>query len=140
MKKFFTKTTEINFLMLGISYLVYPLSFILVKLKIRPNLITFVSLLLTIYASYEFTLGNFKLFGFFLILSILLDFCDGQVARISKFINKTAFNFDSLSDLLKIFIIILSSAIYYNTKLYWIISCFTIFSFFMIESFFLIPG
>ena len=129
MKKFFTKSSEINLLMLLISYLVYPLSLVFVKLKIKPNLITSVSLLSAIYGSYQFTLGNFKLFCIFWILSILLDFCDGQVARISKIINKTSFNFDSLSDLLKIFIIILSSAIYYNTQLYWIVSCSSVFSF-----------
>jgi hypothetical protein len=62
MKKFFTKSAEINFLMLLISYLVYPLSHILVKLKIKANLITFISLFLAIYASYQFILGNFKYF------------------------------------------------------------------------------
>jgi phosphatidylglycerophosphate synthase len=129
MKKFFTKSSEINFLMLLISYLVYPLSLVLVKFKIKPNLITSVSLLLAIYGSYQFTIENFKLFGIFWTLSVLLDFCDGQVARISKVINKTAFNFDSLSDLLKIFIIILSGAIYYNTELYWIVCCSSIFLF-----------
>ena len=129
MKKFFTKSSEINFLILLISYLVYPLSLVLVKFKIKPNLITSVSLLLAIYSSYQFILGNFKYFTIFWTLSLLLDFCDGQVARISKIINKTAFNFDSLSDLLKIFIIILSSAIYYNYQLYWIISCLSVFLF-----------
>jgi phosphatidylglycerophosphate synthase len=133
MKKIFTKASEINFLMLLISYLVYPMSLVFVKLKIKPNSITCVSLLLAIYASYQFILGNFKDFTIFWILSILLDFCDGQVARISKIINKTAFNFDPLSDLLKIFIIILSSAIYYNYQLYWIISCLSVFLFFFHE-------
>ena len=133
MRKFFTKSSEINFLMLLISYLVYPLSLVLVKLKIKPNSITCVSLLLVIYSSYQFILGNFKYFTIFWTLSLLLDFCDGQVARISKIINKTAFNFDSLSDLLKIFIIILSSAIYYNYQLYWFISCLSIFLFFFHE-------
>ena len=137
MKKFFTKSAEINFLMLLISYLVYPLSHILVKLKIKANLITFISLFLAIYASYQFILGNFKYFTIFWILSILLDFCDGQVARISKILNKTAFNFDSLSDLLKIFIIILSSAIYYNYQLYWIISCLSVFLFLFHEVLFI---
>ena len=133
MRKFFTKSSEINFLILLISYLVYPLSFVFVKLKIKPNSITCVSLLLAVYSSYQFILGNFKYFSIFWSLSLLLDFCDGQVARISKIINKTAFHFDSLSDLLKIFIIILSSAIYYNTKLYWIISCSFIFLFLFYE-------
>jgi phosphatidylserine synthase len=133
MKKFFTKSSEINYLMLLISYFAYPLTLVFVKLKIKPNLITCISLLLAIYASYQFILGHFKYFSIFWILSILLDFCDGQVARITKTINKTAFNFDSLSDLLKIFIIILSSAIYYNYQFYWIISCLLVFLFFFHE-------
>ena len=133
MKKFFTKSSEINYLMLLISYFAYPLTLVFVKLKIKPNLITCISLLLAIYASYQFILGHFKYFTIFWILSILLDFCDGQVARITKTINKTAFNFDSLSDLLKIFIIILSSAIYYNYQFYWIISCLSVFLFFFHE-------
>jgi phosphatidylserine synthase len=133
MKKFFTKSSEINHLMLLISYFAYPLTLVFVKLKIKPNLITCISLLLAIYASYQFILGYFKYFTIFWILSILLDFCDGQVARITKTINKTAFNFDSLSDLLKIFIIILSSAIYYNYQFYWIISCLSVFLFFFHE-------
>jgi phosphatidylglycerophosphate synthase len=129
MEKFFTKSSEINFLMLLISYLAYPLTLVLVMLKIKPNSITCISLLLAICASYQFILGNFKYFFIFWILSLLLDFCDGQVARISKLVNKTAFNFDLLSDILKFFIIILSSAIYYNTEKYWIISFFFIFLF-----------
>lgn len=129
MKNFFAKASEINFLILIISYSVYPLTFILVKLKVKPNLITFISLLLAIFASFQFIFGNFKYFTIFWISSLALDFCDGQVARISKSINKTFFNFDLLSDLLKIFLIILSSAIYYNIEIYWVISCSFIFLF-----------
>jgi phosphatidylglycerophosphate synthase len=121
MKFFFTKSAKINFLTLLISYVVYPLSFVLAKVKIKPNLITFVSILFAIYSSYQFILGNFKFFAIFWILSILLDLCDGQVARISKLVNKTAFNFDSLSDLFKIYLLVFSSAIYYDDRVYWMV-------------------
>ena len=51
-----------------------------------------------------------------------LDFCDGTVARISGNVSKKAFNYDHVSDLIKVSLVLLGVGIRYNTPLLWILS------------------
>ena len=69
----------------------------------------------------------YGLFFAFWTTSILLDFCDGTVARITKRFSNHAVDIDHLSDLLKIFIIILSSAYAMDSKLIWVMSSISVF-------------
>jgi phosphatidylglycerophosphate synthase len=52
-------------------------------------------------------------------ISILFDFCDGTVARMTNQVRKTAFRYDHNSDLFKIFIVILGVAIIFDDVILW---------------------
>jgi phosphatidylglycerophosphate synthase len=117
--------------LLWIMYrLAYPFSFILYKLKFSPNKITTLSTIFALLAAIFLVMGYPE--AWFLVFwsgSILLDFCDGTVARMSDNISKTSFDYDHLSDIFKIFIIMLSACIYYDSFLMWLISMSTSFLF-----------
>ena len=51
---------------------------------------------------------------------MILDICDGQVARLSKNINNSKIDLDHLSDIIKICLIYLSFGILLNNKISWI--------------------
>lgn len=125
----FTVTSKDNILTFFFSYLAYPISIFLNKIKVSPNTVTFCSLICSFIACYFFVFEKFILFIVFWLICSLLDFCDGQIARMSGNINKTAFNFDGFSDLLKITSVIIASAIYYDNKLYWIFCTLLVFCF-----------
>lgn len=129
MKKIFTVGAKSNILLLIISYLALPVSLILNFLRFSPNIVTLCSLLLCCLSCYLFLQENFKLFVFCWFFGSLLDFCDGQIARITGKINKTAFNYDGISDQIKIFFLVFSSAMYYNEYFYWVIATLLVFLF-----------
>jgi phosphatidylglycerophosphate synthase len=60
---------------------------------------------------------------------VILDLCDGQVARIKNKINKSILNFDHLSDIFKISLILLGIGIFYNLEIIWILAYVTNFLF-----------
>ena len=128
MKKYFTKNSSTNFIILIISYISYPLSLILKKTPFSANLITLNSLFFGIFSIYFIIFkNNFSLFLLFFYFSIILDFCDGQVARMKRTVNETEFDLDINVDLLKNCIIFTSIAYFYNDAFYWICTCLLIF-------------
>jgi phosphatidylglycerophosphate synthase len=129
MKKIFTIGAKNNFLILIISYLAFPLSLILNSLKFSPNLVTLCSFLSCCLSCYFFLQENFILFFIYWFFGSILDFSDGQIARITGKNNKTAFNFDGISDQMKIFLLITSSAMHYNEYFYWVVATLVIFLF-----------
>jgi len=56
------------------------------------------------------------------IISLLLDFADGLVARTSGKIGRTAFRYDHISDLFKVSFVTLCLAIFCNSTLVWILA------------------
>jgi len=129
MNKFFTKIAKKNILVYWLSLLSYSLSVALSKTKISPNQITFFSLIFCIISFYFLIIQNLKYFIFFYIASVILDLCDGQVARIKNKINKSILNFDHLSDIFKISLILLGIGIFYNLEIIWILAYVTNFLF-----------
>ena len=118
-----------NVLIWVISLLVYPVSKLFIFLKISPNSLTFFSIIFTAIAFYLLINEQYYLFSFFWFLNIVFDFCDGQVARITKKVNKSAFRFDHLSDIVKISLFLLGLAIYYKNDDLWVIIFITNFTF-----------
>jgi phosphatidylglycerophosphate synthase len=129
MNKFFTKIAKKNILVYWLSLLSYTLSVALSKTKISPNQITFFSLIFCIISFYFLIIQDLEYFIFFYIVSVILDLCDGQVARIKNKINKSILNFDHLSDIFKISLILLGIGIFYNLEIIWILSYVTNFLF-----------
>jgi len=61
----------------------YPLSFLLYRIGFSANSISIISIALTIFAAILISNGIF--FGYFLFMfSYLLDFCDGNIARLNQ--------------------------------------------------------
>jgi CDP-L-myo-inositol myo-inositolphosphotransferase len=62
------------------------ISKLLVKTKIRPNLISFVSFLFCVFSAFFFSIGNYILLiigGVLAQFSSIVDGCDGEVARLT---------------------------------------------------------
>jgi phosphatidylglycerophosphate synthase len=92
-----------------------PLVKVLLKFNFSPNSVTTMSLLMNIFSCFIIYFTNsIELFVLFNIVSILLDYSDGQIARIKFKVRKNMFRFDHYSDLLKICITILSLDYYYQ--------------------------
>lgn len=120
MNKFFTPTANNNLIIWAISHLCFPLSRLLATIKISPNFITILSFVLMIMSCSFLIKNNLLIFSLTFILSIFLDLCDGQVARILKKSNNTKFRFDHFSDIIKISIIYLTFGILFNNLNSWI--------------------
>jgi phosphatidylglycerophosphate synthase len=120
-EKIFTKIAQKNILIYWLSIIAYPFSVILSKIKVTPNQITTCSLIFCTISFYFLIIHSLKYFCFFYIISSILDLCDGQVARIKNNITKSKLNFDHLSDIFKISLILLGIGIFYNLIIIWIV-------------------
>jgi len=116
-----TPTANNNIFLWLLSYICLPISYFLNLIRLSPNVITFLSFLFLVIACKELIQTNLLLFSVYLVLSIIFDICDGQVARISKKINKLKLNIDHFSDIVKISLLFLSFGILFNKVNLWII-------------------
>jgi len=66
--------------------------------KIHPNVLTFLGLLINIWAAALFAQGSFKWAGVVVILAGLFDMVDGRVARATKQVTRFGGFFDSVVD------------------------------------------
>ena len=108
----------------------YPMAVLFVKLRITPNQITTLSILFALGAAAVLAFdGNWCFFVVLWFLSLLFDFCDGIVARITSQVRQSSFRYDHTSDLFKIFVIVLGVSIRHDIFYLWIISICFIFSF-----------
>lgn len=119
-----------NLLLLLMYKFAYPFAAKLSEAGFSPNQITTMSIILSVAAALSLiTDDGWTLFLMFWSGALLLDFCDGTVARKTNTVRKTAFRYDHTSDLIKIFLIILAVGIRYNEQLIWIFSLGASFSF-----------
>ena len=93
-----------------------------IKLLCNPNKITTLSIVFSLLAAITLIETSYLWFCIFWFFAILLDFCDGTVARMTDNFSNRAFDYDHMSDLFKMAIILLSVSIYYSSKLIWILS------------------
>ncbi|MDD2892310.1 MAG: CDP-alcohol phosphatidyltransferase family protein [Halothiobacillaceae bacterium] len=119
-----------NFVLLIMYRFAYPFAVALNKLRLTPNQITTLS---TAFAFLAFIAlirdDGWVLFSIGWGTSVLLDFCDGTVARMADKVSKTAFRYDHMSDLFKISLIILGAGIRYNDTLVWVVAFSACFAF-----------
>lgn len=76
-----------------------------IKLKIKPNTITLFSVLLCLIGMTLWSNSIVTISSLFLILSQILDHCDGMVARKTGIINSSSYNIDHLADVSRFFIL-----------------------------------
>jgi len=109
-----------NLLLLGMYRFAYPFSVLFVGLRLSPNFITTLSLICALLAALSLALAeDTALFAVFWALTVLLDFCDGTVARMTGRVRRIAFRYDHFSDLVKIFLIILGGGVRYDDTAVW---------------------
>lgn len=120
MNKIITPSANNNVVLWLLSYLCLPISKLLNYFKFTPNFITLLSFISAVLSCREILNENLSNFCFFLFVSIILDICDGQVARLSKNINNSKIDLDHLSDIIKICLIYLSFGILLNNKITWV--------------------
>ena len=125
---------ENNTIMKLLYKITYPASCFFAKKNISPNTISIFSLIFAIISNIFFILNFNTFFSFFWILSLLLDFCDGTVARILNKKSSLNFNIDHYFDLIKIYLILFSTVYKYFYSLNIFIFSFTfLFLLFFIE-------
>jgi len=62
-------------------FIINPIIFILIKIKISPNFVTILGFLVIIISAYYLTQGMFRLSGFLILLAGFMDIFDGALAR-----------------------------------------------------------
>ena len=108
----------------------YPFAVLLIKLRLSPNKITTLSLIFSILAFTALIYDEGRVwFVFFWSMTVLLDFCDGTVARMVNNVSKSAFRYDHMSDLVKISLVILGVGFRYDDYWIWCIAFVTSFVF-----------
>jgi CDP-diacylglycerol--glycerol-3-phosphate 3-phosphatidyltransferase len=79
----------------------FPLRLIIdvcVKLRIHPNTLTFVGLLINVAAAWALALGKFVTAGVIMVIANIFDFIDGKVAHESKAVSLFGGFWDSVID------------------------------------------
>jgi phosphatidylglycerophosphate synthase len=119
-----------NFILYLMYRIAYPFSYMLMKVGLSANTITTLSIVTSLLAFlslvYDFSPVFFiSLWG----VSILLDFCDGTVARMTDNVRTSAFRYDLMSDLFKVSLILVGVSFKYNTLTIWSMSSIVIFLF-----------
>jgi phosphatidylglycerophosphate synthase len=109
----------------GIIVIVKSLSPLLHALHITPNMLTTVSLVLSVWGVYHINIGNYRYGGILTFIGYIFDCWDGYMAR--KYDMGTVFGdwYDHLSDIFKmlllIFIVLNYTPIKYKTKVAFVI-------------------
>lgn len=112
-----------NVLLLVMYRFAYPFAVLLNTLHLSPNQITSSSLVFSIFSFIALVLDDgWVLFTAFWGVTVLLDFCDGTVARMSNRVSKSAFRYDHMSDLFKISLVILGTGLRYDNYHIWVLA------------------
>lgn len=110
----------------------YPLAWIAQRIGISANVVSLLSLLsasgaVVALVSVDSALG----FSVLWASSVILDFADGPVARMSDRVNKSAFRLDHTLDLVKLVIGITGLAFYWDSSTLWVLALSTTSSVFL---------
>ncbi len=112
-----------NYLLMLMYRFASPFAVFLHRLGMTPNWITTWSLTFSLLAFIPLAFDEgWGWFAAFWGMSVLLDFCDGTVARMSNSVSKAAFRYDHMSDLFKLSLLFLGVAIRYDEPDIWVLS------------------
>ena len=129
-KDYFGYASLNNPTMLIMYYLSYPLVLFFEKINIKPNHVTFLSVCFAFLSLVSLVyMRSISLFVVTFLISQLLDYCDGTLARKTKQVSRSIINPDKFTDLIKVFLTHLSLSMYFNDKLVWIIAFLSLFLF-----------
>ncbi|WGQ10947.1 CDP-alcohol phosphatidyltransferase family protein [Pedobacter gandavensis] len=71
-------------------------SYVFIKLKLSPNLLSTTWLLLLIGASISFSFNYNRLGGVLILMHFIIDCCDGEVARVTKKMSKAGNDYERI--------------------------------------------
>src|SRR5882672_100371 len=83
--------------------------------KIHPNVLTFLGLLINIWAAWLFALGEFRSAGLVVIGAGLFDMVDGRVARATNQVTRFGGFFDSVLDRYSDLALLMGLLVYYSS-------------------------
>ena len=99
-----------------------PITRAALYLKISPNSLTTLSSGFALSSGMSLLIeGLHNAFIPLFLISLLLDFADGLVARTTGKIGRTAFRYDHISDLFKVSFVVLCLSIFCNSKVVWML-------------------
>ena len=114
--------------------LAYPGTWLAHRMGIRPNWISFASLVVAIGAAVSLNVWQSPwMFAVLWLTSLLLDYMDGPVARMSSSADRTALRIDHTFDLIKVSVVTFAVAQFWQSLTIWAlsfacISCFFLFT------------
>ena len=109
-----------NLTLLTMYRFAFPFAVLLNRFGFSPDQITTLSLVSAFLALLTLVLhASAEWFCLFWGLTVLFDFCDGTVARMSSRIATRAFRYDHMSDILKMGLVVLGVAIRFDETILW---------------------
>jgi CDP-diacylglycerol--glycerol-3-phosphate 3-phosphatidyltransferase len=84
--------------------------------RVNPNILTFIGVLISFWAAFEFSYGAFFTAGLVMILAGLFDMLDGEVARVTRSVTAFGAFYDSVIDRYSDVIILQGLMVYYARK------------------------
>ena len=119
--EYFNQAAEHVFILKILYFINIPLVIMFNHFNVKPHTITTLSNISTII-SYFFLFYNTYLFAFFWIMALMLDICDGIVARMTKQSSAIGSFYDHYSDIVKILLLYLFVAVKYDAVQIWILA------------------
>ena len=98
------------------SFLVNPILFLLLKLKLTPNAVTFLGFLICCISAYFISSGSFLVGGLLVLFSGFMDIFDGALARKMEIITDRGAFLDSTFDRLSEAIVLIGLIYFFSTS------------------------
>ena len=98
------------------SFLVNPILFLLLKLKLTPNAVTFLGFLICCISAYFISSGSFLVGGLLVLFSGFMDIFDGALARKMELITDRGAFLDSTFDRLSEAIVLIGLIYFFSTS------------------------
>ncbi len=98
------------------SFLVNPILFLLLKLKLTPNAVTFLGFLICCISAYFISSGSFLIGGLLVLFSGFMDIFDGALARKMELMSDRGAFLDSTFDRLSEAIVLIGLIYFFSTS------------------------
>ena len=98
------------------SFLVNPILFLLLKLKLTPNAVTFLGFIICCISAYFISSGSFLVGGLLVLFSGFMDIFDGALARKMELMSDRGAFLDSTFDRLSEAIVLIGLIYFFSTS------------------------
>ena len=98
------------------SFLVIPILFLLLKLKLTPNAVTFLGFIICCISAYFISSGSFLVGGLLVLFSGFMDIFDGALARKMELMSDRGAFLDSTFDRLSEAIVLIGLIYFFSTS------------------------